>query len=148
MKLTIEGSSPEFERKFLALIAEHRDELNLSADTEWTADRAERYLRSLPANARAFARMVVDAGGSIDADLLRERFTKLNGPAIALARAVPRGVRNDWWPEGTPEPIGPLYDPDNPSWQRAIRYEMAAEHLPAFREAFHRIAALDGMEPS
>ncbi|MET8944877.1 hypothetical protein ABZX30_15170 [Streptomyces sp. NPDC004542] len=140
MRLTIEGASPEFERKLLALLIEHRHELTLTAGTEWTPDRAEHYLRSLPAAARVFARLVVEADGSKDADELREHFNgALRGPTIALSRAVPRGVRSGRWPEGTPAPIAPLYDPDNPSWQRAVRYEMAAEHLPAFREAFARL---------
>ncbi|MEU6556244.1 MULTISPECIES: hypothetical protein [unclassified Streptomyces] len=85
---------------------------------------------------------MVQADGSKDADELREHFNgELRGPTIALSRAVPRGVRDGWWPEGTPAPITPLYDPANPSWQRAVRYEMAAERVPAFREAFARLDA-------
>ncbi|MGP3951161.1 hypothetical protein [Streptomyces sp. 7N604] len=149
MKITIEGASEEFERKLLALVAEHRDELTLTVGTEWTVDRAEHYLRSLPAVARAFARMVVDADGSKDADVLREEFDRgLRGPTIALSRAVPRGVREGHWPDGTPQPITPLYDPDNPSWQRAIRYEMTSENVAVFREAFARIDNSGRKEPT
>ncbi|MEV7616158.1 hypothetical protein [Streptomyces sp. NPDC089799] len=136
MRFTIEGASPEFERKLLALFAEHREELTLTADTGWTVARADRYLRTLPAAARAFALTVIDTqNGVADADELRELLGSLRGATIALSRAVPRGVKAGWWPQGTPAPIQPVYDPDNPSWQRAISYVMDQEYLPAFREA-------------
>ncbi|MFV8133192.1 hypothetical protein [Streptomyces syringium] len=141
MKITIEGASEDFEQKLLALLAEHRHELTVTADTEWTVERAERYLRSLPAGARRFAELVVDSDGYADADTLREQLGKLNGPTVALSRAVPRGVREGWWPEGTRAPIGVVYDPNNPSWQKAIAYEMTRENVPIFREAFVRLDA-------
>lgn len=140
MRITIEGASPEFEHKLLGLLADYRHELTITADTEWTAERAERFLRSLPLSARTFARLVIDADGSADADTLREHFTGgLRGPTIALSRALTRGVRTGHWPDGTAAPITPLYDPDNPSWQRAIRYEMAIELLASFQEALSRL---------
>ncbi|MEV6179965.1 hypothetical protein [Streptomyces sp. NPDC052015] len=145
MKMTIEGASAEFERKLLALFAEHRDELTLSVDTEWTVERAERYLRSLPAGARHFAKLVVvDGNGRADADRLRAEIGKLNGPTVALSRAVPRGVREGWWPEGTRAPITVEYDPDNPSWQKAIAYTMTSDNVPVFRSAFARLS-FDGV---
>ncbi|WP_166028153.1 hypothetical protein [Streptomyces chilikensis] len=141
MRITIEGASEEFERKLLALLAEHRHELTVSTGTEWTAERAERYLRSLPAGARRFAEVVVvDGDGHADADRLRSIVGKLNGPTVALSRALPRGVREGWWPEGTTAPITVVYDPDNPSWQKAVAYEMAKENVPVFRAAFTRLA--------
>ncbi|WP_327286629.1 hypothetical protein [Streptomyces sp. NBC_01205] len=140
MKITIEGASEEFERKLLELLAEHKHELIVTADTEWTVERAERYLRSLTAGARRFAEMVViDGDGYLDADQLRSVLGKLNGPANALARAVPRGVREGWWPEGTRAPITAVYDPDNPSWHKNIAYEMNNENLPIFRTAIARL---------
>ncbi|PNG21892.1 hypothetical protein [Streptomyces cahuitamycinicus] len=135
MKITIEGASEDFERKLLGLLAEHRDELIVSAGTEWTGERAVRYLTTLPAAARTFALEVIDSGGHAEADYLRNLLGSLRGATIALSRAMPRGVKAGWWPEGTPAPIQPVYDPDNPSWQRAIAYVLAEEHLPAFREA-------------
>ncbi|MFF7534682.1 hypothetical protein ACFZB2_37140 [Streptomyces bobili] len=140
MKITIEGASPEFERKLFDLIAGHRHELTVSADTEWTVERAERYLRSLPASARRFAEMVVVGGdGYADADVLRSVLGKLNGPTVALSRALPRGVREGWWPEGTSAPITVVYDPENPSWQKAIAYEMTRANVPVFREALRNL---------
>ncbi|RLU80187.1 hypothetical protein CTZ27_35695 [Streptomyces griseocarneus] len=141
MRITIEGASEEFERKLLALLAEHRHELAVTADTEWTVERAERYLRSLPAGARKFAEMVVvDGDGYLDAETLRQALGKLNGPAVALSRAVPRGVREGWWPDGTSAPITAVWDPDNPSWQKAIAYELASENVPIFREALTNLS--------
>ncbi|GLX41139.1 hypothetical protein [Streptomyces sp. SPB4] len=150
MKITIEGASEEFERKLLALLDEHRHELTVTADTEWTVDRAERYLRSLTASARRFAEMVVvDGDGYIDADQLRSVLGKLNGPSNALTRAVPRGVREGWWPEGTRAPVNAVYDPDNPSWHKNIAYEMNRENVPVFRAALARLTGrgTDGQNP-
>ncbi|MEU1312548.1 hypothetical protein ABZ419_27165 [Streptomyces cinnamoneus] len=139
MKITIEGASEEFAEKLVALAAQHRAELTV-IDTAWTVDRAERYLRSLPAGARKFAGLVVLTGeGYAEADQLRSVLGKLNGPTVALSRAIPRGVREGWWPEGTPAPITVVYDPDNPSWQKANAYQMASENVPVFREAFARL---------
>ncbi|MFG2668932.1 hypothetical protein ACGFY6_32430 [Streptomyces sp. NPDC048387] len=142
MKITIEGASEEFERKLLDLLAEHRHELAVTTDTEWTVERAERYLRSLPAGARRFAELVVvDDDGYTDADTLRSVVGKLNGPTVALSRAIPRGVREGWWPQGTTAPITVVYDPDNPSWQKAIAYQMSSENVSVFRAALGRLAA-------
>ncbi|MEH0625068.1 hypothetical protein [Streptomyces stelliscabiei] len=139
MKFTIEGGSPEFERKLLALFAEHRDELTVTTGTAWTGERATRYLMTLPVAARTFAIEVIDSGGRAEADYLRHQHGSLRGPTIALSRAMPRGVKAGWWPEGTPAPIRPIYDPDNPSWQRAVAYVLDEEHLPAFREAARQL---------
>ena len=142
MKITIEGASEEFAEKVFALAAQQGAELSVATvQTGWTVDRAERYLRSLPAGARRFAEMViVDGEGYLDADQLRAVLGKLNGPTVALSRAIPRGVRKGWWPEGTPAPITPVSDPDNPSWHQNIAYRMDAGNVPVFREALVRMA--------
>lgn len=152
MKITIEGASAEFERRLLELLAEHRHELTVTADAGWDVERAERYLRSLPVGARRFAKLVVDGDGRAGADDLREAIGKLNGPTVALSRAVSRGVREGWWPEGVTAPVTVVYDPDNPSWQKAMAYAMTSENVPLFREAFVRIAstagAAEGLRPA
>ncbi|MFG2884889.1 hypothetical protein ACGFYV_21805 [Streptomyces sp. NPDC048297] len=146
MKITIEGASEMFAEKVLALAAQQGAELTVATvDTGWTVDRAERYLRSLPAGARRFAEMVVvDGGGYIDASQLRQVLGKLNGPTVALSRAIPRGVREGWWPEGTSAPISPVWDPDNPSWHKNIAYQMAKENVPVFRAAIAQLALAKG----
>ncbi|MGW2181291.1 hypothetical protein ACWCXX_24965 [Streptomyces sp. NPDC001732] len=137
MKITIEGASEEFERKLLALVDEHRHELALTIGTEWDTERATQYLASLPANALRFAKLVVDADGDKPAEELREEFHgELRGPTIALSRALPRGVRHKWWPSGTEAPITPRYDPEHPSWQKAIAYTMTSDNVTVFRQAF------------
>ncbi|MEU4038725.1 hypothetical protein [Streptomyces collinus] len=140
MKITIEGASEQFAEKVLVLAAQHGAELAVTTvDTGWTVDRAERYLRSLPAGARRFAKMVVDGDGYLDAEQLRQALGKLNGPTVALSRAVPRGVREGWWPEGISAPISPVWDPDNPSWHKNIAYQMTKENVPTFRAAISRL---------
>ena len=142
MKITIEGASEDFERKLLALYNDHRHELTLTVGTEWDVERAEQFLASLPANALGFARLVVEADGNMPAKKLREHYNgELRGPTIALSRALSRGVRRNWWPEGTAAPITPRYDPEHPSWQKAIAYTMTSDNVPMFREAFARLTA-------
>jgi hypothetical protein len=81
-----------------------------------------------------FTKLVVEAAGTKDAEELRAEFNgERRWPTIALSRAVPRGVRRGWWPEGTPAPIRALYDPDHPSWQKAITYTMSTENVSVFR---------------
>ncbi|MFE7656320.1 hypothetical protein ACFU6M_26085 [Streptomyces bottropensis] len=140
MKITIEGASPEFERKLLELLAEHRGELAVATDTAWNVERAVQYLASLPANALTFARLVVEADGDKSAEELREAFGgKLRGPTIALSRAVGRGERRKWWPAGLDAPVFPHYDPNHTSWEKAIAYRMTPENVAVFRDAFHNI---------
>src|SRR5207244_3543179 len=108
VKITIEGASEEFAREVLALAAQQGADLTVATvQTGWTVDRAERYLRSLTADARRFAEMVIagsERPGHLDADQLRSVIGRLNGATVALSRAVGRGVKKGWWPEGTPAP--------------------------------------------
>ncbi|WP_331718753.1 hypothetical protein [Streptomyces sp. NBC_00212] len=141
MEITIKGASEEFAEKLVALAAQYHAELSISTVRPgWTVDRAERYLLDLTAGSRRMAEMVfVDGDGYIDADHVRSVIGKLNGPSNGLTRAVPRGVRKGWWPEGTPAPITPVSDPKNPSWHQNIAYRMDQELVPVFREALTRI---------
>ncbi|WP_063801996.1 hypothetical protein [Streptomyces sp. WM6378] len=140
MKIAIEGADQEFAEKLVVLAAEHRAELTVTTvDTGWSVDRAETYLTSLAGAARHFAQHVIYADGMADADDLRPIFGSLCEPRIALSRAVTRGLREGWWPQGTPEPITPVYDPDNPSRQKAIAYQMTGENVLIFRAALDRL---------
>ncbi|MFF8293653.1 hypothetical protein ACF068_31215 [Streptomyces sp. NPDC016309] len=143
MEIIIRGATEEFAEKLVALAAQHHAELSISTVRPgWTVDRAERYLRDLTAGSRRMAEMViVDGDGYIEADRVRSVLGKLNGPSNGLTRAVPRGVRKGWWPEGTPAPITPVSDPANPSWHQNIAYRMDKELVPVFREALARITA-------
>ncbi|GAA2340247.1 hypothetical protein OKJ48_20530 [Streptomyces kunmingensis] len=144
MRITIEGASPEFERKLLDLLAEHREELTVTVDTTWTVERAVDFLRSLTAAARLFARLVVDADdGLLGAHTLREHFDRgLRGPTVSLAKALTRGMREGWLPEGIEAPIAVVYGgPASASWRRADSYRLTSENVPVFREAFARLDA-------
>ncbi|WP_241845049.1 hypothetical protein [Streptomyces silvensis] len=143
MEIIIRGASEEFAEKVIALAAQHHAELSISTVRPgWTVDRAERYLRDLTAGSRRMAEMVtVDGDGYLGADHLRSALGALNGPSNGLKRAVDRGIRKGWWPEGTPAPITPVSDPDNPSWHQNIAYRMDRDLVPVFREALTRIAA-------
>ncbi|MEU2098666.1 hypothetical protein ACFWGE_21300 [Streptomyces bacillaris] len=141
MKITIEGADEAFAEKLVILAAQQGVELAISTvKTGWTVDRAVQYLSDLPTNALRFASLVVDADGDKAAEELREEFNgELRGPTIALSRAVPRGVRRKWWPSDTEAPIAPRYDPEHPSWQKAIAYTMASENVAVFRAALARL---------
>jgi hypothetical protein len=139
MRYTIEGGSPEFEEKLLALFAEHRDELTLTPDTTWTPARAEHLLRDAAPRAAEILRAVITAGGRIEADQLREDGKTLRGHTSGITQAVNRGALQGRWPHGMPAPIEPIYDPENRSFQRAIAYEMVPAILAAFTEAAQRI---------
>ncbi|GAA3127028.1 hypothetical protein GCM10020254_88050 [Streptomyces goshikiensis] len=116
MEIIIKGASEEFAKELVALAAQHHAELSISTVRPgWTVDRAERYLRDLTASSRRMAEMVIlDGDGYIEADHLRSVLGALNGPSNGLTRAVPRGVRKGWWPEGTPAPIAPRLRPRQP----------------------------------
>lgn len=145
MKITIEGASEEFAEKVLALAAQQGANLTISTvETGWTVERAERYLRSLPAGARQFAQLVIDGDGRAEAEALRAQVGKLNGPTVALSRAIPRGVKAGWWPEGTPAPIEKVEDPEHPSWQKADAYVMTSDNVSIFREASTHLAYMQG----
>ncbi|MGW1037582.1 hypothetical protein [Streptomyces antibioticus] len=149
MKITIEGASEEFAREVLTLAAQQGANLTLNTvKTGWTVERAERYLRSLPAGARTFAQLVINGDGHADAETLRTALGKLNGPTVALSRAVPRGVKAGWWPEGTPAPIEKVDDPDHPSWQKAEAYVMSRDLVPVFRTALAQLAMAKGLAQS
>ncbi|WP_052231156.1 hypothetical protein [Streptomyces sp. M10] len=140
MEIIIKGATEEIAREVLKLAAQQGANLSVSTiEPGWTVERAERYLYSLPASARAFVRLVVvDGGGRAEAETLRAALGKLNGPAVALSRAIPRGVKAGWWPEDTPDPIERMDDPDHPSWQKAKAYVMSHDLVPIFLAAFER----------
>ncbi|GGY71444.1 hypothetical protein GCM10010363_60980 [Streptomyces omiyaensis] len=141
MEIIIKGATEEFAEKVILLAAQENAKLSVTTvQPGWTADRAERYLRDLTAGARRMAEMVIVEGdGYLDADHLRRVVGALNGPANSLKRAVDRGIRKGWLPEGTPAAISPVADPNNPSWHQNIAYRMDQELVPVFREALLRI---------
>jgi hypothetical protein len=136
MKITIEGASEEFTEQVLAFAAQQGANLTVSTvESGWTVARAERYLHSLTAGARTFARIVIDGEGRAEADTLRRAVGKLNGPTVSLSRTLTRGAHMGWWPEDTPAPIEKIEGPDHPSWQKAEAYVMTSDNVEIFRKA-------------
>ncbi|MEE1771697.1 hypothetical protein PUR34_26970 [Streptomyces sp. JV185] len=149
MIITIEGASEEFERKLLALLAEHRDDLTVSVGTAWDGDRAMVFLNTLNEDARQFVRLVVESDGHLEAAVLREAFPRgLRGPTVALTYALKRGYKQGWWPEGTEAPVTVIYGggPQD-GWRQASAYKMSGEDLLAFRAALHRYDATMSRPP-
>jgi hypothetical protein len=147
--ITIEGASEEFERKLLALLAEHRDDLAVFADTAWDGDRAMVFLNTLNEDARQFVRLIVESDGHLDAAVLREAFPRgLRGPTVALTYALKRGYKHGWWPEGTEAPVTVIYGggPQD-GWRQASAYEMSGEDLLAFRAALAHYDAASSRPP-
>ncbi|MFF3730873.1 hypothetical protein ACFYXM_11255 [Streptomyces sp. NPDC002476] len=141
MRIIIEGATEEFAEKAIVLAAQHGAELTVVPPVQpgWTVDRAERFLRSLPGSALLFTRTVVAEDGYAEVATLRERVGKLNGPTVALAFALTRGVREGWWPEGTPSPVEKVMDTERPASKRPTGYLMAGQDLTVFRKAFARV---------
>lgn len=142
MRITIEGASPEFERKLLLLLAEHHEELVASVDVSWSVERATEFLRALKPDARLFARLVVEApAGRLSAETLRGHFDRgLRGPTVSLAKALSRGIREGWLPQGIEPPVTVVYGgPETESWRRADSYRLTDENVAVFREAFTRL---------
>ncbi|MFF3958780.1 hypothetical protein ACFYY1_37090 [Streptomyces sp. NPDC001890] len=141
MRIIIEGATEEFAEKAIALAAQHGAELTITPPVQpgWTVDRAERFLRSLPGSALLFTRTVVAEDGYAEVETLRERVGKLNGPTVALAFALTRGIREGWWPEGTPSPVEKVTDTEHPASKRPTGYLMAGQDLTVFRKAFARV---------
>uniref|UniRef100_UPI003F490E75 hypothetical protein n=1 Tax=Streptomyces sp. CA-136453 TaxID=3240050 RepID=UPI003F490E75 len=138
MEFRISGGSAEFERDLLALLARHQDVLSIEADREWTADRAESFLRTATPLARNLAVDVITHHGFVRATTLRERGHDLKAASSAVTKTVTRGVREKLWPEGMPRPLHPEYDPERISWQQVQGYRMEAAVLEAFRTAYVR----------
>ncbi|WP_405591479.1 hypothetical protein [Streptomyces sp. NBC_01190] len=104
--ISVEDPTEHFQQRLLALLAEHAADVHV--DTEWTVERAVRYYLSLPLNARRIVKEATIRDGYVPADELREDGDgSLRGHSAALKRAVERGVRNRWWPEGMEAPITP-----------------------------------------
>ncbi|MFI5800598.1 hypothetical protein [Streptomyces sp. NPDC051677] len=80
--------------------------------------------------------LVVEFDGHLEAAVLREAFPRgLRGPTVALTYALKRGVKHDWWPEGTEAPVTVVYGGPQDGWRQASAYEMSGEDLLAFRAA-------------
>lgn len=137
MDFRISGGSPEFERDLLALIDKHlgSGDLTVTPDIEWTPERARAFWRLATPPARTLLRAVVERDGFVSAGTLRDAQRDLKSLSGSVTATVTRGVREDVWPKGIPNPVVPEYDPKNPSWQQVQGYRMPAELVEVFRAA-------------
>lgn len=135
MRFVIEGASPGFEEKLLALIAEHAGELTIAADREWTVERAKNFLRLATPGARVLLHDVLAGGGYRAATDLRDMGRDLAGPAIAVTKTLTKGVAEGLWPQGMPAPVTPDYGREKPQNKRVEGYRMSDDLVPIFTAA-------------
>ncbi|MEV7302557.1 hypothetical protein [Streptomyces clavifer] len=130
--VTVEGPTPDFQTKLLALLAEHAGQV--SADTTWTKDRASRYYLALPQRAQRIVKEAADRSGYVSADDLRDKEdTSLRGHSAALKRILDRGVREGWWPDGMEAPI----QAQGPGFGKVVGYRMPDALTGVFRMAIY-----------
>ncbi|WP_433860184.1 hypothetical protein [Streptomyces kronopolitis] len=135
MRLVIEGGSAAFEEKLLALFAEHRDELTVEADREWTVERAKDFVRIATPPVRTLVNDVLYGGGYRAASDLRDMGRDLAGPSISLSKTLTKGVVDGLWPSGMPAPVTADYGREKPQNKKVEGYRMAAELVPVFTAA-------------
>lgn len=144
MDFRISGGSPEFERELLALLDKHlaTGDLTIEPDTRWTRERAAAFWRIATPPAITLLRAVIEHDGFVSAETLRDQQHDLKSLSGSVTATVTRGVREDIWPKGIPNPILPEYDPKKPSWKQVQGYRMPAELVEVFRRADNRRASL------
>ncbi|WP_030223489.1 hypothetical protein [Streptomyces bikiniensis] len=135
MKITVTIDEPtgDFQKRLLDLLAEHA--ANVETDTAWTAERAERYYLALPIRARRIVKEAAARGGYVDASVLRDgEDSSLRGHSASLKRAIDRGVRSGWWPDGMQLPI----QAQGPGFGKVVGYSMPKHLVDVFLAAAKR----------
>jgi hypothetical protein len=140
--VTIDQPSGDFQKKLLALLAEHAAEVEM--DTAWTVERAEDYYRSLPARARRIVKEAVIRDGYVPAEELRDdENSSLRGHSAALSRALRRGFMLGKWPEDMRPPI----DAQGPGFGKVVGYRMPDDLVQTFFTAVDRTEKLGPVDP-
>lgn len=103
--VTVEEPADNFQERLLALLAEYAGQVEV--DSEWTAERATRYYRELPAGAAEIIRTAAINGGFVSDEELREgkEDAGLRGVSGPLKRTLDRGIREGWLPAGIKPPV-------------------------------------------
>lgn len=128
--VTVEDPEPGFLAELKALLAQHAAQVEI--DTEWTVERASRFYLSLPERARRIVREAAIRDGYVPADELRDEGDgSLRGHSAALKRALERGARNGWWPDGMVSPI----EPQGPGFGKVVGYRMPDDLVGPFSAA-------------
>ncbi|WP_256105975.1 hypothetical protein [Streptomyces sp. ODS05-4] len=125
--ITIDEPHAQFQERLLALLAEYA--VHVEVDATWTAERAERYYRALPARARRIIAEASRRGGYVTAEVLRdEQDGSLRGHSASLRRTLDKGARKGWWPAGMEMPV----EPQGPGFGKVVGYRMAAHLVDVF----------------
>ncbi len=64
----------------------------------------------------------------------------LNGFTKPVGRIMRQMQKEELLPIDAADPMKPIYDPDNPSFQRAQGFRMPSELIPVFQEAVAAVA--------
>jgi hypothetical protein len=111
----------------------------------WTSSRAAELRRRLLSANRPVQAMTiaaeVEAGGECDRDEVYrlggyEADRSLNGFTKPVARIMREMADAGVLPADAAHPMQPIYDPSNPSYQRAQGFRMPVELVPVFEKAF------------
>ncbi|MFJ5588317.1 hypothetical protein ACIQCG_01040 [Streptomyces noursei] len=131
------SGSPGFEREMLALVEKYLavGELTVTPDLEWTPGRAAAFWRIATPPARMVVLGVIEAGGVVRAETLRETHN-LKALSGSVTATMTRGVREGLWPDGMPNPITREYNPKKPSHKELQSYRMPEALVPVFKAAF------------
>lgn len=135
MKITITVEQPtgDFQKKLLALLADHTDQIESGAT--WTKERAERLYLALPTNARRIIKEAANRGGYVSADDLRSgEDSSLRGHSAAIKRAVDRGARDGWWPATLQSPV----QAQGPGFGKVVGYLIPEYLVEVFQYAANK----------
>lgn len=131
--------NPQILEKLAKLMQSSKPEL---VAPEWTEDAAEALLRDLGPSARGLYVRVAEAGGRLDASVMRgpdgsKSLKGLTGPVKkALKRLSDRGKI----PAGLPVPVTTEYDPAIRAYQRTRAFVMPPTLVPLFTAASTRLS--------
>jgi hypothetical protein len=109
-------------------------------DPIWTPERAEQFVQEVSPKGRRLLRAAAEGNGRVDGEKFRAQYGEdaLHGPSAAITKAVTRGIRDGWLPEGAELPLNSTYD-GRGSWSKTDGYRMPQHLAGIFREAFARV---------
>ncbi|MCF3142195.1 hypothetical protein [Streptomyces platensis] len=114
-------------------------------DPVWTPERADQFVREVSPKGRRLLHAVAEGEGRVDCEKFREQYgeSALHGPSAAITKAVNRGIREGWLPEGTELPLTSTYD-GRSSWSKTDGYRLPRHLAVIFCDAFRRIYPAPG----
>ncbi len=90
-------------------------------------------------------RLEVEGGGTCSRDAVYEAGAydpdrSLNGFTKPVSRIMRQMQKEELLPLDAVDPMKPIYDPNNPSFQKAQGFRMPPELIPVFEEAVANVA--------